>query len=440
MYISEKSSINMPFTFSCAHGMAEETALVDSSATENFMDERMVTRLGIGKRPMKQPHRVFNVDGSENKNGMLTHYCMLRVQKGDKEELQKFYIAGLGEDRAILGYPWLRVFNPRINWDEGHVLGPPVEIEKALLKWVKQWNAREIVAAATSHEEWEPGDEIIANITQIPSHAAQQWAIKANKSKPKDAHVLPKEYQRHERIFSEAGAERFPPSRATDMAVKLKPEAPETMDCKIYPMSRAELEEWKNFVAKNKCLGRIMDSKLRWASQVFFIKKKDGSYRLIQDYQGVNKWTERELYPMPRIDLILDQLHGKTLFMALDIRDGYNNIRVRPEDQWKLAFKGPDRHYEPKVMFFGMSNVPAVFQWTIDGIFAPLKKLYPGCIFTYMDDILIATGDDEQLHSEIVHAVLDMLEKEDFFLKLSKCLFHQTTIDYLGIRIEGGCI
>ena len=69
-----------------------------------------------------------------------------------------------------------------------------------------------------------------------------------------------------------------------------------------------------------------------------------------------------------------------------------------------------------------------------------LSRDYPGCIFTYMNNILIATGDDKQLHSEIVHAVLDMLEKEDFFLKLSKCLFHQTAIDYLGIRIEGGHI
>ena len=87
-----------------------------------------------------------------------------------------------------------------------------------------------------------------------------------------------------------------------------------------------------------------------------------------------------------------------------------------------------------------MSNMPAVFQQTIDGIFTPLKRLYPSCIFTYMDNILIATGDDEQLHSKIVHTVLDMLKKEDFFLRLSKCLFHQTAIDYLGIRIEGGRI
>ena len=65
---------------------------------------------------------------------------------------------------------------------------------------------------------------------------------------------------------------------------------------------------------------------------------------------------------MPCIEQILEQLHGKTIFMALDIRDGYNNIRICPEDRWKLVFKGPDEAYEPSVMFFGMSNAPAVFQ------------------------------------------------------------------------------
>ena len=87
-----------------------------------------------------------------------------------------------------------------------------------------------------------------------------------------------------------------------------------------------------------------------------------------------------------------------------------------------------------------MSNAPAVFQQTIDGVFAPLKRLYPGCIFTYMDDILITTRDNKWLHSEIMHAMLDMLEKEDFFFKQSKYLFHQMAINYIGIRIEGGCI
>ena len=77
MYISEKLSINVPFSFVCARGVAEENALLDSGATENFMDQRMVKRLGIGLRPMKEPQRVFNINGTENKHGTLTHYTLL---------------------------------------------------------------------------------------------------------------------------------------------------------------------------------------------------------------------------------------------------------------------------------------------------------------------------------------------------------------------------
>jgi hypothetical protein len=111
---------------------------------------------------------------------------------------------------------------------------------------------------------------------------------------------------------------------------------------------------------------------------------------------------------------------------------------VQPEDQWKLAFRGPDGAYEPAVMFFGMTNAPATFQRAMDCIFAKIKNCYPGCIFVYMNDILITTNDDKELHEQIVHKVLELLEEEDFHLKLNKCLFHQQSIDYLGICIEGG--
>ena len=77
MYISETSAINILFSFVCMHGMAKEYALLDSGATKNFMDERMVQRLRIGKQTIKTPRRVFNVDGMENRCGMLTHYCLL---------------------------------------------------------------------------------------------------------------------------------------------------------------------------------------------------------------------------------------------------------------------------------------------------------------------------------------------------------------------------
>ena len=77
-------------------------------------------------------------------------------------------------------------------------------------------------------------------------------------------------------------------------------------------------------------------------------------------------------------------------------------------------------------MFFGMTNAPAVFQPTMDWIFAVLKNKYLGCIFIYMDDILIMTPDDEKLHAEIVNAVLDMLAMEDFFLKIKQVFLPPT--------------
>ena len=78
-----------------------------------------------------------------------------------------------------------------------------------------------------------------------------------------------------------------------------------------------------------------------WAMLWFFIWKKDGGLCPIQDYQAVNTWTIRDSYPILRIEQILEQLHGKKLFTTLDIRWVYNNIRIKPEDQWKVAFKTP---------------------------------------------------------------------------------------------------
>jgi Reverse transcriptase (RNA-dependent DNA polymerase) len=154
----------------------------------------------------------------------------------------------------------------------------------------------------------------------------------------------------------------------------------------------------------------------------------------------MNSYTMRDVYPIPWIEQILEELKGKTLFTALDIRWGYHNIWIRKEDQWKAVFKMPYGLFKPKVMFFGLSNSPPTFQRFMDRIFAPLKRKYPGLLFIYMDDILIATGEDIELHRCIVHDVLDLLKRESLFSKLSKCQFEQRSITYLGIVVEAGTI
>ena len=191
--------------------------------------------------------------------------------------MQKFFITSLGGDRTILGYPWLRTFTPSIDWKSGRVLGPKIIIKTALYKWAREKEICCIVAAVWANNAWEEGNEIICQLAPLPTHATQEWAIAANKEK-QTTNKLPQQYSHHAQLFLEDTARRFPPDRPNDMAVQLKPGAPDIMDSKIYPLTRAELEEWHKFVEKNKAMGRIQDSKSPWGAPVFFIKKKDGTF------------------------------------------------------------------------------------------------------------------------------------------------------------------
>jgi Reverse transcriptase (RNA-dependent DNA polymerase) len=210
------------------------------------------------------------------------------------------------------------------------------------------------------------------------------------------------------------------------------------ISCKVYPLMLAEHEATRKFLEENEHLGYIEKTDSPWSLPWFFIKKKDGTLRPVQDYREVNKWTVRDVYPIPRIEQILESLNRKELFTVFDVRMGYNNVLIKKEDRWKAAFKTPYGLYQPKVMFFSLTNSPATFQWTMDRVFQQLRNKYPGMIFVYMDDILIAMTKDYALHRQVVHEVLETLEKESFFLKPAKCKFEQESIDYLGIVVTKG--
>ena len=105
------------------------------------------------------------------------------------------------------------------------------------------------------------------------------------------------------------------------------------------------------------------------ASPFFFVSKKDGKLRPCQDYRKLNKGTVKNSYPLPLISTLLDKLKGTRYFTKLDLRSGYNNVRIKDGDQWKAAFKTSRGLFEPMVMFFGLCNSPATFQQMMDEIF-----------------------------------------------------------------------
>ena len=325
-------------------------------------------------------------------------------------KVQRFYVANLGADRFILGFPWLYEFNPEIDWRKHTANGLPLHLRQTtktagdtmashLVRTAQEMHSR----LAWTHE-WEKGDEIIINRTNF----AQEWAIEANQNKHLEA--IPDEYRRHAKVFSEIEAQRFPPTREDDPAINLKPDAPSILDCKIYPLNPTETDALAKWIKEHLDKNYIRLSKSPYAAPFFFIKKKDGTLRPVQDYRALNAWTVRDVYPLPDITSLTRNLAGKCLFTKFDVRWGYHNVCIRDGDQWKAAFKTPLGLFEPMVMLFGQCNAPATFQRVMDHILRPLKLKYPYMIFVYMDDILIATPNDPALHRQIVHDVLDLLE------------------------------
>ena len=127
--------------------------------------------------------------------------------------------------------------------------------------------------------------------------------------------------------------------------------------------------EVHKFIDEHLKRGTIRESWSPYAANFFFVKKKDGKLRPVQDYRPLNKWTIKNWNVSPLILATIDRLSGCTLFTKFDVRWGYNNIRIKPGDEWKAAFLTPEGLFEPRVMFFGLTNSPATFQMMMNTIF-----------------------------------------------------------------------
>jgi len=167
-------------------------------------------------------------------------------------------------------------------------------------------------------------------------------------------------------------------------------------------------------------------------SPVHFVAKKDGKRRMVQDYRHINQWTIKNGYPLPLIADILDGVGKRKVFTKLDLRWGYNNVRIKEGDEWKAAFTTHIGAYEPTVMYFGLTNSPATFQTMMNNLFQDL--INQGDTVTFIDDILVAT-DTEEGHDELVEEVLKRLEENDLFVKPEKYKWKVREVEFLGVII-----
>ncbi|GJT43019.1 putative reverse transcriptase domain-containing protein [Tanacetum coccineum] len=200
-----------------------------------------------------------------------------------------------------------------------------------------------------------------------------------------------------------------------------------------YRLAPSELEELSGQLRKLQDKIFIRPSSSPWGAPVFFIKKKDGSFRMCIDYRELNKLTIKNRYPLPRIDDMFDQLQGSQYFSKIDLRSGYHQLRVHEDDIPKTAFRTRYRHFEFTVMPFGLINAPAVFMDLMNRVCRPYLDKF---VIVFIDDILIYSKTREE-HEMHLGLVLELLKKEKLYAKFSKCEFWLREVQFLGHVING---
>jgi len=151
---------------------------------------------------------------------------------------------------------------------------------------------------------------------------------------------------------------------------------------------------------------------------VFFIGKKNEKKRMVQNYWYLNEWMVKNNYPLPLISNIIENMGTKRVFTKMDLRWGYNNVRIKEGDEWKVVFTTPEGLFESTVMFFSLTNSPATFQAMINELLRDL--INTGKVAVFIDNIIVGT-ESEEGHDDLVEEAIKRLEENNLYIKLEKC-------------------
>jgi len=299
-------------------------ALLDSGATRMFMNKRIAARHGFKLQKLERPIAVRNIDGTNNSRGAITHQVEVNIYYKRHVERMRMDVCELEKTEIILGMPWLAAYNSEINWETREVkimrcpsLCGRVKIKeeerKKKEKRVVTLEEKKIVRwAIDNKEDWGREEEIEEDHRKIEE-------------------MVPRKFLKWRKVFGKVESERMPTRKVWDHIIDLK-ETFKPRKGRIYPLSKNEREKVQNFVEDQLRKGYIRPSKSSQMSPVFFVGKKDRSKRMVMNYRNLNDQTVKNNYLLPLITNLIDNMGSKKVFTKMDLRWGFNNMRIKEED------------------------------------------------------------------------------------------------------------
>ena len=452
-------------------------ALINSRADISCLDYQFACKHRLPLTKLQTPVLIRNADLSENKRGPIRHTCHLFINIEGIAHKVTFHLMAYGKANLILKLPWLKTINPTIDWQiktiaisestnqskrlyEFHTHDtlwhdrtppksrmpspPPREtmvhqvMDYHLFSYLHHEGENQFMEHALDNRAifclLRCGNWFIPNHSPIIAKltTAIELAAMAEKSKPKT--TLPQEYEQFAPVFSKEATASMPPSQPYDHEINLDDTFTPKIG-KLYPLSPDEWQATEIFIDEHLASGKIQPSNSPQASLFFFVKKKDGGLCPCQDYHYVNKHTICDAYPLPLILDLIDKLQGAKMFTKFNIQWGYNNVRIKDGHQWKATFVTHRGLFKPTVMFFGLCNSPTTFQHFMNNSFRDM--IAEGWLVIYMDDLLVFSPD-KKTHTECTKRVLQRMMDLDLHLKLEKCTFTATEVEYLRMIVHLG--
>jgi hypothetical protein len=339
--------------------------LFDSGATHSFIYEKILNKLGLKSCHMNRPFLITTPGGRVTTGNLVMR---VPIELGSQVVPANLLALSLEGIDVILGMDWLTQHQVLLDIASRMVeIHSPTSGQTTLyLPKTEGINPRSYVVVTVQLEN-------IPVVCEYPD------------------------------VFPD-GLPGIPPDRDVEFVIELQPgTAP--ISKRPYRMPPKELAELKNQLQELLDKGYIHPSSSPWGSPALFVKKKNGSLRMCVDYRPLNAVTIKDKYPLPRIDVLFDQLAGAKVFSKIDLRSGYHQIKIRASDVPKTAFSTRYGLYEFLVMSFGLINAPANFMYLMDSIFMnELDKF----VVVFIDDILIYSKNEAE-HAKHLRIVLQRI-------------------------------